>query len=317
MIHSLLQLLGKVFTRNKLTILIYHQVLPERDPLRPTEPDEKKFSWQMALLERYFNPISLNDAITQLENKTLPANSVCVTFDDGYLNNLTKALPILKKFNIPATVYVATAFSDGENMWNDRVIEIFAQHEHGELNLSSIDLGLAEIKTIQQKKQWIGKTLKALKYLPIEERLNKVSQLYKNNPTANEKALMMTPQQVKELSDAGITIGSHTHNHPILKGMNEEDCLKEVALNKSLLEQWTGKTIDLFAYPNGRPNQDYDEATISVIKKQGFRCAVSTQWGIATPSADLWQLKRFTPWDEQPWKFHARMFLNTILKSKH
>ena len=129
MLHKLIQLTGALLGRNKLSILIYHQVLAEADPMRPTEPTAAIFDWQMRLLRDYFTPLSLDQALDHLKHNTLPANAVCVTFDDGYVNNLSVAEPILAKYAIPATVYVATGFSHGSNMWNDRLMYLFAEPE--------------------------------------------------------------------------------------------------------------------------------------------------------------------------------------------
>ncbi len=144
MLHQLLSLSGRLLSRGKLSILIYHQVVAEFDPMRPNEPTPEIFDWQMALLARYFTPLSLDEAVERLALGTLPANAVCVTFDDGYLNNLTVAQPILAKYAIPATVYVATAFRNQANMWNDRIQDLCADPSRHVVKSSFGDLVLAD-----------------------------------------------------------------------------------------------------------------------------------------------------------------------------
>ena len=109
--------------KQRLSILIYHRVLQSPDPLRPGEPIVDEFRQRMNLLRRYFNPLPLVEAIDRLQAGELPERAVCVTFDDGYADNESVALPILKKSGIPATVFVATGFLNGGQMWNDTVIE--------------------------------------------------------------------------------------------------------------------------------------------------------------------------------------------------
>jgi hypothetical protein len=193
--HRSLQLAGKLLGRNKLSILIYHQVLAEPDPMRPSEPTAEVFEWQMRLLRDYFTPLSLDNALHHLKHNTLPANAVCVTFDDGYLNNLTVAEPILAKYAIPATVYVATGFSTGSNMWNDRLIHLFADPERQQLQLDTERVQLGDWQNRRSNaQQW----LKKLKYLPLAQRLERIDGFYQQNNASEQAALMMRPEQIKQ-----------------------------------------------------------------------------------------------------------------------
>jgi len=108
--HLAIQLTNTMMSANRLSILIYHQVLDSPDPMRPGTPDAHSFHWQMQLLRRHFRPLSLDRATRLLRAGALPPRSVCVTFDDGYRNNLDIAAPILRQFDLPATVFVATSF---------------------------------------------------------------------------------------------------------------------------------------------------------------------------------------------------------------
>lgn len=307
MLHKILQVAGKLLGRNKLSILIYHQVLAKPDPMRPSEPTAEVFDWQMRLLRNYFTPLSLQEALQHLQNNTLPANAVCVTFDDGYLNNLTVAQPILAKYGIPATVYVATAFSQGNNMWNDRLIYLFSQTDRQQLLLDDTQLALTDAADRRSKaQQW----LKKLKYLPIAQRLEKIDQFYQQNNVTEQEPLMMSPAQIKQLSDSGVTIGAHTVNHPILKVMPEEQQLQEITQSRQQLENWLGKPVQHFAYPNGVKDTDFDDTTVKLVTEAGFSSAVITNWGICTAATPLHLLNRFTPWDKSPLKFHCRLTLN-------
>jgi len=302
--HAVLQAAGKLLGKNKLSILIYHQVLAKPDPMRPNEPTAEVFDWQMQLIRRYFTPLSLDDALLHLQQDTLPANAICVTFDDGYLNNLTIAQPILAKYQIPATVYVATAFSHGCNMWNDRLIYLFADTARTQLQLDNelIALGdMAQRRALAQ--QW----LKKLKYLQPEERLSKISAFYQQNNATEQSQLMMTPEQVKQLSDTGVTIGAHTVNHPILKVLPADQQLAEMQQSKQQLESWIGKVVTHFAYPNGVEGVDFDGQTVDIAKQTGFKSAVVTNWGVSDQHTPVHKLKRFTPWDKTPLRFHLRL----------
>jgi peptidoglycan/xylan/chitin deacetylase (PgdA/CDA1 family) len=233
-----------------------------------------------------------------------------VTLDDGYLNNLEVALPILDRYRIPATVFVATAFSDGDNMWNDRIIDLLAGLSTDAIDLEPVELGRRTLDSVATRRHLANRIINQLKYLAVEDRLSKVNELYAANGSIPETRKMMCPEEVARLSRSGIEIGGHTHNHPILKGMTPEQQRAEVIRNKALLEEWTGKPVLGFAYPNGRFGKDMDEKSLDVIRQLGFRYAVSTDAGFTARNSNRFALRRFTPWDANPLKFHARMILN-------
>jgi len=83
--------------RAPLTVLIYHRVLREKDPLLPYEPDAREFDARMQWMRRWFNVLSVPEAIHRMRERSLPARALCVTFDDGYADNLDVALPILER----------------------------------------------------------------------------------------------------------------------------------------------------------------------------------------------------------------------------
>lgn len=314
MLHQLLTLLSSPINRNKISILNYHQVLPKPDPMRPGEPDTEKFSWQMSLLRRYFTPLSITEALDRADAGTLPSKAVCVTLDDGYLNNLEFALPILERYQIPATVFVATAFSQGDNMWNDRVIDLMSNTGTDSIDLNPVGLGQCPLGAADNRRQLAKQVILKIKYLPIAERLLQVDELYVANQQAEETRKMMLPGEIAQLSQAGVEIGGHTHNHPILMEMNAQQQLEEITLNKGLLEQWTGTAITGFAYPNGRFGKDMDQHSLAAVEQLGFRYAVSTDAGYSHKGSNRYALKRFTPWDGAPLKFHVRMMANLMAK---
>ncbi|GAC18555.1 polysaccharide deacetylase family protein [Paraglaciecola arctica] len=312
MLHWMLKQLGLITSKNKLSILIYHQVFSQKDPMRPSEPDTAEFAWQMALLGRYFNPVALPQAIELLKVGKLPANSVCVTFDDGYLNNLTVAQPVLQQYSIPATVYIATGFSSGGNMWNDRLIDLIGNPSISEFNLSALQLATEQVSDISSRRQLAYKLIPLIKYQDYQQRINIIDQLYTDNQ-ANEVAnKMMTPDEINQLAKLGVDIGAHTVDHPILASQNEGQQKHQIEQSKQQLEQWLNKGVNGFAYPNGKPVEDYPLSAVDLVKQSGFEYAVSTTSGLSTPVSDFYQLNRFTPWDKTPLKFHLRMIRNML-----
>jgi len=295
--------------RNKrLFVLIYHRVLDSPDFMRGGEPDIEAFDWQMELLATYFNVLSLDTALEKLKANQLPSKAICITFDDGYADNLTNAVPILKKYALPATFFIATGFLNGGRMWNDSIIEAIRIIPETKLDLTAIGLGKFELDTQVKKAAASEAIIKQLKHLQPRQR-----NLYTDHIISQvgelPDDLMLTNDQVIELYQQGMEIGGHTVSHPILAKLDVDSARKEIADSKITLETILSHKLRFFAYPNGKPGQDYLPEHIGIIKDVGYQAALSTQWGVANQSSDFLQLPRFTPWDQVPLKFMGRMIL--------
>jgi peptidoglycan/xylan/chitin deacetylase (PgdA/CDA1 family) len=295
-----------------LSILIYHRVVPEPDPLVPDQVCASEFDSQLAALRRWFTVLPLREATARLRDGALPTRAASVTFDDGYRDNATVALPILRRHGIQATFFVATGFLDGGRMWNDTVIETIRRARGDKLDARCIGLEPLSIASMPLRHQAIEKVLGALKYLPSDERQKRVDELAAQAPSALPSDLMMSTDQVRSLHSGGMEIGAHTVTHPILAQIDPARAEREIQDGKRRLEAITGKPIALFAYPNGKPVRDYGSEHVGMVKKLGFQAAVSTAWGAAHPASDPFQLPRFTPWDKMPARFALRLLLNTF-----
>lgn len=299
--------------RARLSILIFHRVLPEPDPLFPGEVHARQFDQICGWLKSMFNVLALGQAVDHLRDGTLPSRAACITFDDGYADNHTQALPILQRHGLPATFYVATGFLDGGRMWNDTVIEAVRRAPGPTLDLSSLgQAGLTAypLMDASSRRGAIDTILGAIKHLPMDRRLaltQSISDLAKVELPAD---LMMSSAQVRELHRAGMTIGGHTVRHPILATLDDSDARREIDEGRRSLQTIIGAPVDHFAYPNGKPRQDYAPVHVQIVRELGFRSAVSTAWGAARAGDDPLQLPRFTPWDRSAARFAYRLIAN-------
>jgi peptidoglycan/xylan/chitin deacetylase (PgdA/CDA1 family) len=298
-------------SNGRLSILIYHRVLAEQDPLFPHEATTDTFDAQMSRLKAAFNVLPLSEVIMRLNTGTLPARAACITFDDGYADNATIALPILQRHGLTATFFIATAYLNGGRMFNDTVIEAIRSTRHDILNLTELGLGQHDTASHEAKARAISQILPIVKHLPLGEREEKVTRLCELavcGPLPDN--LMMTTDQLKSLYTAGMGIGGHTARHPILAKLNEVEVRKEIAEGKEFLEATTGERIRFFAYPNGKPGIDYLPEQASIVRDMGFDAAVSTHWGAASRNSDIYQLPRFTPWSPKPSRFIPMLLQN-------
>lgn len=298
----------------RLSIFIFHRVLSSQDQLFPDEPDVIRFNQTMEWIKKWFNVIPLNSAVHQLGKKTLPPRAAAITFDDGYADNYTNALPILKQHGLSATFFIATGFLNGGRMWNDTVIESIRACKTSRLDLDHLNLGTLNVGTIEDKRVAIGNVLKSIKYLPMNDRETMVHRIAEAATVSLPNNLMMTNAQVVAMRDAGMQIGAHTVSHPILARTELSVARQEISDGKMLLEALLGEKIALFAYPNGKKGEDYLEEHANLTRQVGFDAAVSTDWGAASSNTDLFNIPRFTPWDKSKTRFGLRA-INNLLRS--
>lgn len=289
-----------------LLIMIYHRVLEAPDPLRPRTPDAVAFSAQMDLVASCFNVLPLDEALDRMQSGSLPARALCVTFDDGYADNLSVAAPIMRQHGVHATVFVATGYLDGGLMFNDAITEAI-RGAPSSLDLSDLGLGEFELVDDQRRLAAIRRLVGELKYRPAEERRDVATEIFRRAGTEVPGDMMLTTAQLRQLRDSGIAIGAHTETHPILSRLEPVAARNDMARGKEALEAIVGETIRLFAYPNGRPGEDFDGRHVAMARELGFSAALSTAWGAAHRGCDLFQVPRVAPWDAQSWRYAARL----------
>ncbi|KAB2927597.1 MAG: polysaccharide deacetylase family protein [Dechloromonas sp.] len=297
-------------SNGKLSIFIFHRVLAKADPLLPFEPSAEEFDWMVRFISRTFSVLPLSEAASRLKNGTLPPAAATITFDDGYADNLEVAWPILKRYQVPATFFIATAFLEGGRMWNDDVIEAFRLSPTDELDLSEFDLGSYRLSDAASRVKGYETVLGKLKYFEHHLRSEVAGEIASRCNVPKQATLMMTHRQLRLLHEEGGEIGGHTRTHPILERLDDTAALQEVESGRQELEALIGTTVRVFAYPNGVPGRDCSARHAEMARQAGFEAAVTTRQACATTASDIFQLPRFTPWDRTPFKFAMRSMMN-------
>lgn len=294
--------------RRSLAVVNYHRVLAHPDPLLESEPDLADFRWQMALLADCFNVMPLYDALRALDAGCLPPRTVCITFDDGYRSVHDLALPILREFKLPATVFVTSGYvgDDAGNMWNDRIIHAVQTLPAGTLDLSDLGLECYSLASMAARRQAAARLTEAGKYMPPQAREALVQRLDQISGLKND-ALMLTPAMLVALDNNGVEIGAHTVSHPILTSLDDDSARYEITAGKTQLENLIGKPVRLFAYPNGKVGKDFDARHVDMVRQAGFSAAFTTAVGAITGDQDRFQLPRSRPWDRIPFRFGLRL----------
>lgn len=310
MLKHVLQWYSPAGQKARLSILIFHRVLAKPDPLFSDEMHARRFNELCGWLASWFNVLPLDEAVNRLKVGTLPARAACITFDDGYADNYHVAMPILQRHGLTAAFFIATGFLDGGRMWNDSIIGTIRGSAASALDFSALGLGQYPIASIAEKQVAISALIGQIKYRPSAERIAITEQVAQLAGVKLPQDLMMSSQEVKAMRQAGMQIGAHTVSHPILAHLTDEQARQEIGLSKTFLEQLLGEPVRLFAYPNGKPGEDYSSKTVEVVRRLGFDAAVSTHWGTSTLADDPLQIRRFTPWDRTRPRFGVRMLAN-------
>lgn len=294
----------------RLSILIFHRVLSQPDALLASEPDIRRFNEVIGWVSHWFNVLPLDRAVAQLRGGTLPPRAAAITFDDGYADNASNALPVLQHHRVSATFFISTGFLDGGRMWNDSIIEAVRRCDHSTLDLQPLGLGLHPMGSVAQRRDAIDHLLGGIKYMEPGRRRETVNHIVQMAGARLPDDLMLRSRQIRALRDAGMQIGAHTVTHPILETLTDVQAQQEISSSKTALESLLEEPVHLFAYPNGKPGVDYSAKHVAMVRSAGYCAAVSTAPGAAMSVGDAHQLPRFTPWDRTRSRYGMRMLAN-------
>jgi peptidoglycan/xylan/chitin deacetylase (PgdA/CDA1 family) len=295
----------------RLPILIFHRVLPRPDVLFPQEMHAERFDRLMRLVAGSMRSWTLGEGAQRLFTGCLPPRSVVITFDDGYADNESVALPILQRHGLKATFFVSTGFLGDGLMWNDAIIECIRRCRSDSIDLQAWGLGRPDLADQQQRRAVLEALLPRVKYQTLSERQVALEALHRSAGRPElPRDLMMSRDQVRHLCEAGMEVGAHTVHHPILQQEPDAIAQRELEEGRAHLQAITGTDVDVLAYPNGKPGDDYRGRHVAMAHQAGFRFAVSTSAGVAHAGSDPLQLPRFTPWDQSPARWMARLVLS-------
>ena len=293
-----------------LTILIFHRVLAAADPLRPSEPTVQTFSALLEFLASRFEFVALRDGIELVRSGKANRQMIAVTFDDGYLDNLENALPVMSEHGVPGTFFIASDVLQSGIMWNDRLTEAVRSTDAALLDLDELGLGQLEISDAASRRQALRKLIPAAKYCEDAARQDLVAAVEAACGGGEPPRLMMNEAELRRLASSQLTeIGGHTINHPILAEAPDSVARREIEQGKADVEAVIGASLSGFAYPNGLPNRDYKRVHVDMARAAGFEYAVSTSTGSYSGSGDLFQLPRISPWNESPARSGIRMLM--------
>ncbi|MGH1470024.1 MAG: polysaccharide deacetylase family protein [Cellvibrionaceae bacterium] len=267
-------------------VLTFHKLDDESDVLHlsvKSETLKQVADWCQQLGEL----VSIGEVIAKDSDQV----RFCLTFDDGYKNNI-KILDTVA--GLPVTVYIATGFIDSErDFWAQQLQEAIVNSEVKAIDLSMMDLGVVELADVNQRIDLIKNINNNIKIFKPEQVHNIIGEIAEQCGTCfSDDNGFMNWQDVDFLSKGGVEIGGHTHDHFITSRITDEEFEHQLDFSREQIKKHIGIDATHFAYPNGG-KKDISENAPQVLKNARYDSAVTTIEGINQFGDNPYTIKRF------------------------
>lgn len=292
----------------RVLCLLYHRVHPVEDGVFHLTVSPEHFEQQMEYLHGHYPVFRFEEDWDKRGE-----DGVVVTFDDGYRDNLEYALPVLEKYRIPATVFVAAGYVNGnqEYWWDELARVLTGDVEYpGRFELKdSLYHYTWETDSPEKRMDMLRSLHWLLRLEPEVERANSWLEQLRHwagvSPEGRAGNLPVSLQGLHELSGSEyITVGGHTVNHRSLGVQTREQQQYEIGASVRFLEKELGKKIEVFSYPFGS-RMHFNEDTFDVCRQCGIKKAASTLKGIWEEGTHPYAVPRMEAKDEGSEEFGA------------
>lgn len=259
--------------KNSILNVMYHGVVStDSCYFSPRHITKKQFEEHLKYFKENFEIISTDEAFRKVSDKEILSKKyLTISFDDGFKNNLTTALPLLEKYHIPTTFFISSVcVEDHEDnyLWPEVIsaINYFYKNE-------SIEINNMTFKNLKCEKEniYLPDFIKSLTYEKRDSVLKLIEKKYdlksKIESLPEEIWKLLNKQELIELSKSSIvTIGSHGHRHFNLAEIEPEAAMEELRNSKELLSKSINSDVSLIAYPDG----SYNENVKNIAEELGY-----------------------------------------------
>jgi len=274
--------------RKHLLVVMYHGVTRKQysQPVwtqLPVSIFVKHIEW----LAKQYHPVTLTEVVEAITHGNhLPERAVLVTFDDGLKNNATVAYPILKKYKVPAAIFLTVDFVGTDTFfWVDELWLLIQEAGNQQIDVR-FNAQYANIY-FKRGKYWEAylAEVEYLKRISDKERLARIDAIHEqvkyNKIQYQDDFGMLAWRDVLAMDKDGlIEFGAHTATHRILTTIQPNELDDELFGAKERLEKQLGHSVDSFCYPNGKFGIDYLQEHKKQLNKGGYKCAFTTDLGL-------------------------------------
>jgi peptidoglycan/xylan/chitin deacetylase (PgdA/CDA1 family) len=264
-----------------LRVLTYHRVdeVDSRPELSPSllSATPAAFEKQMHFIREHYQPVSIEAVLAEIRGESsLPEGAILISFDDAYCDFREQAWPILQKYEIPAILFVATGFPDQAEriFWWDRMYHAIEQSRYERLEMPPF---LLELRDKAERKKAYKELRNYVKSLPHEAAMDFVEQVCQHlELTKRIENHVMSWDEIRKLVNAGLSIGAHSRNHPMLNRISLDAAAEEARNSLDDLRKQVSNVPPVFAYPSGGANAALGKR----LGEEGFELAFTTERGI-------------------------------------
>jgi peptidoglycan/xylan/chitin deacetylase (PgdA/CDA1 family) len=288
---------------------MYHRVAHEPVDYYSMTVSPANFKAHLDVLIRTRYVLPLDQFVAQFTAGKLRSDAIALTFDDGYVDNLVEAKPLLVTMATPATVFVVSGqIGRPEHFWWDELVRLVLFEDtprHFELRVghdvitfdfgnesAARDDGGTPAGSLERRRGALSTLWQLLRILEDKERSSIIKELQSIFASSNHRASLgraMTADEVRSLTvDGLVTVGAHTVTHPVMAGLGVAACYREGVESKRACEDLIGRPVVAFSYPYG----DYDVAACEAAKNAGFHFACSKQAGAVVRHSEIFALPR-------------------------
>jgi tetratricopeptide (TPR) repeat protein len=287
---NVVNLFRRLPMRNKLIILNYHRIRPN-DFLFSTPFDDGVYTLNQDELARQIKWLKSNTWIMSeqdlIDHKVnggfrapkTSAPCVVITFDDGYLDNYTFAYPILKYFEVPAILFVATQMVHGRQVaWWDVIAYLIKRCAKPFIRFDGRQFPMGDRR--KEAISFFQTMMKQEKYEHTKYLLSELSEACEVAPPAPElqDKEILTWKEIREMAQHRIAIGAHTHTHRVLSTLSPTAQKEEMILSKLIIEENIDKPVLSISYPVGEPHYITEE-TPGIASESGYLLGFTTNTG--------------------------------------
>lgn len=291
---------NRALNRTPPFVLMYHRVAELRADPWNLAVTPRHFAEQIEVLTRKRRPISLS----RLADGSRPDGAIVITFDDGYIDTLTNAKPVLEKFDCPATVFVPTGLlGRARDFWWDELAKLILESEKlpGKLTIETGHGRFAweRIRSKAEDRAALHDTLWGW-LLPLhhdvrDRCLEQLAAQIGVSIAGRPHHRIVNASELVRLSSDLIEIGAHTVNHPALPMLGADEKRAEVIGSQRDCEALLGRRTKSFAFPYGL----YDEESLRAVRDAGFSVACTAEHAPVTLGSTNWEIPRIyiRDWD--------------------
>jgi peptidoglycan/xylan/chitin deacetylase (PgdA/CDA1 family) len=318
---GLIFILEQIFLKHRCIVLIYHRITSPAKELVPLQDgmyvEPEIFEEHLRYLKKHFKIISLEELISIMKSRKSFKKFCHITFDDGWQDNYSNAYPLLKKYEVPATIFLATDFIGTEEwFWPEKIMYLLIKTQKVDIEGDFDEATTNVLKIFHQPsvshEDRINKSINFMKQKTLKKIALVISDLHKITgvKTFPRKRLLLNWNEVQEMMENRISFGSHTKKHAILTSLeNIDEIRKELSDSKKIIEEKISKPIKSFCYPNG----NYTPAIIQLVKDSGYESAFGTESGKLSDGDNLYNMKRISIHNDV--SFNRPMFACRLLLS--